>query len=341
MTLRPPPEGMHDFLGRSALVRRARTRRSPSPPSTSWASGRPSLASRSGSSTSTRRTSSVSYHLVRGDPRRAGRAPRARLRRSTTSRPGSTTPCTTGRSTPLWLSLLDGSLEADRLDGSPHRPTAGAGGARPGPDRGAEQHLARVRRARSILKVYRRAHQRLNPDVEVHAALARVGSPHVAQPYGWIDGRVRDRRLRPGVPHRRRRGLGAGDRSVRDLLREGDLHADEVGGDFAGEAVPARRDDRRGARRAARDAADRRVGPSGAAQPRRRAAASGSPLRWRSAPVLRAVRGCCARRLRGAGGARRPGAGPAGARRPAPRRRRCASPAAGRSSTSRASRPGR
>jgi maltokinase len=39
----------------------------------------------------------------------------------------------------------------------------------------------------AILKVFRRLAPGPNPDLEVAAALARLGSSHVAEPYGWIE----------------------------------------------------------------------------------------------------------------------------------------------------------
>jgi maltokinase len=43
---------------------------------------------------------------------------------------------------------------------------------------------------KAILKVLRRLFPGPNPDLEVADALARLGSPHVAVPYGWIDATV-------------------------------------------------------------------------------------------------------------------------------------------------------
>src|SRR6202046_700347 len=42
----------------------------------------------------------------------------------------------------------------------------------------------------SILKVFRRLSPGPNPDLEVTSALARLGSSHVAEPFGWIETRL-------------------------------------------------------------------------------------------------------------------------------------------------------
>jgi len=99
---------------------------------------------------------------------------------------------------------------------------------------------------RALLKVFRRLVPGTNPDIEVHAALARTDCPHVAPLLGWFDGTWVD----PGDGHPVHGSLGmlqtflvtATDgwrlalTSVADLFAERDLHAEEVGGDFAGEA---------------------------------------------------------------------------------------------------------
>ncbi|MGH3097415.1 MAG: maltokinase N-terminal cap-like domain-containing protein [Streptosporangiales bacterium] len=91
-----------------------------------------------------------------------------------------------------------------------------------------------------ILKMFRRLGAGANPDLEVTLALAQVGSEHIAEPLGWIetdlDGQpttlaLLQRFLRTGTD-----GWLLAAASVRDLYAEGDLHADEVGGDFAAES---------------------------------------------------------------------------------------------------------
>ncbi|NEE00946.1 phosphotransferase [Phytoactinopolyspora halotolerans] len=97
----------------------------------------------------------------------------------------------------------------------------------------------------ALLKVFRRIQPGLNPDVEVHAALTRDGCAYVAPLLGWIDGRWTGS---DGVTHEASLamlqtylttasdGWALAAASVRDLYAEGDLHADEVGGDFAAES---------------------------------------------------------------------------------------------------------
>jgi maltokinase len=92
----------------------------------------------------------------------------------------------------------------------------------------------------AILKLFRRVGHGLNPDLELHRALAAVGSPHIAPPYGAIEGELDGQPVTYGMLQDYIANAGDGwqmaTTSVRDLFAEGDLHAEEVGGDFAGES---------------------------------------------------------------------------------------------------------
>jgi maltokinase len=116
---------------------------------------------------------------------------------------------------------------------------------------GAEQsNTSVVYGDRYILKVFRRLWPGENPDLEVTRALAAAGSPHVARPLAWLNGALPtladgatgddgavttfgflQEFLRSGTE-----GWKLAITSVRDLYAEGDLHADEVGGDFSAES---------------------------------------------------------------------------------------------------------
>jgi maltokinase len=94
-----------------------------------------------------------------------------------------------------------------------------------------------------LLKVFRKVMQGRNPDIEVHEALTRAESAEIAALRGWIatvpadgaaagyDLAMLQDFLRSGAD-----GWEYARASVRDLMMEADLHADEVGGDFAAEA---------------------------------------------------------------------------------------------------------
>ena len=92
----------------------------------------------------------------------------------------------------------------------------------------------------AILKVFRLLQPGPNPDVELTEALHRAGSTHIAPPLGELDGEI------DGEPTtlallttffaNSAEGWSMATASVRDLMAEGDLHADEVGGDFAAES---------------------------------------------------------------------------------------------------------
>lgn len=91
-----------------------------------------------------------------------------------------------------------------------------------------------------ILKLFRRVQPGTNPDLEVTRALADAGCPYVAAPLGWVEGDVRGQTTTLALLQVFQRsatdGWAMATASVRDLFAEGDLHPDEVGGDFAAES---------------------------------------------------------------------------------------------------------
>ncbi|MCW0215151.1 MAG: aminoglycoside phosphotransferase [Pseudonocardia sp.] len=93
---------------------------------------------------------------------------------------------------------------------------------------------------RSILKLFRRIAPGLNPDLELHRALRRVGSEQVAGLQGAVEGLLDGRPATLGMLQdfagNSAEGWAMALASVRDLFAEADLYASEVGGDFAGEA---------------------------------------------------------------------------------------------------------
>ncbi|RAS60798.1 maltokinase [Lentzea atacamensis] len=91
-----------------------------------------------------------------------------------------------------------------------------------------------------ILKIFRKLARGENRDLVMHRALRSVGCEHIALPLGSIstelDGEpVTLAMLQEFLPDAVE-GWDMAKTSVRDLMAEADLHADEVGGDFAGEA---------------------------------------------------------------------------------------------------------
>ncbi|MGY1824138.1 maltokinase N-terminal cap-like domain-containing protein [Geodermatophilus sp. SYSU D00079] len=95
----------------------------------------------------------------------------------------------------------------------------------------------------AIFKLFRRLEPGLNPDVEVHDALRKTQNPHIAPLLGHIEIDDPDPSAEPAtvamlqtfVPNASD-GWRLATASVRDLYAEGDLHADEVGGDFAADS---------------------------------------------------------------------------------------------------------
>ena len=92
----------------------------------------------------------------------------------------------------------------------------------------------------AIFKVFRRVTPGPNPDLEVASALAKLGSSHIAEPYGWVETRMDGATTVLAILSRYLRAASDGwslaATSVRDLYATEGAHAAEAGGDFAGEA---------------------------------------------------------------------------------------------------------
>ena len=105
---------------------------------------------------------------------------------------------------------------------------------------GEQSNTSMIFGDRAIMKVFRRLQPGVNPDVEVLGELTRRGAANIARLLGSIEADV------DGVPSSLAMlqefmtsatdGWELAKASVRDLMAEADLHADEAGGDFAGES---------------------------------------------------------------------------------------------------------
>ncbi|MEU5263356.1 aminoglycoside phosphotransferase [Amycolatopsis sp. NPDC021455] len=91
-----------------------------------------------------------------------------------------------------------------------------------------------------ILKLFRKLTPGKNKDLLLHRALQAVGSKHIAAPLGSITGDLGGEPTTVGMLQQfvpdAVDGWAMATTSVRDLMAAPDLHAGEVGGDFAGEA---------------------------------------------------------------------------------------------------------
>jgi len=92
----------------------------------------------------------------------------------------------------------------------------------------------------AILKVFRRLQPGVNPDIEIGAALSEHGARHVPRLLGSVSidrqGESYALAMLQEFMTTATDGWELAKASVRDLMAEADLHADEAGGDFAGEA---------------------------------------------------------------------------------------------------------
>ncbi|GAA3879296.1 phosphotransferase [Saccharothrix violaceirubra] len=141
----------------------------------------------------------------------------------------------------LLLDLIADGARVDHLafaaepDAELHR------GLRGRPITSEQSNTSLVYGSQYILKLFRKLTPGDNPDLVLHRALTAVGCEHIARPLGSITGTLGDGRpttigmLAQFLPDAVD-GWAMATTSVRDLMAEGDLHPDEVGGDFAGEA---------------------------------------------------------------------------------------------------------
>lgn len=92
----------------------------------------------------------------------------------------------------------------------------------------------------AILKVFRRLQPGVNPDIEILGALSDRGARHVPRLLGAVasevDGEYYALAMLQEFMTTATDGWELAKTSVRDLMAEGDLHAEEAGGDFAAEA---------------------------------------------------------------------------------------------------------
>ncbi|MBW4716530.1 maltokinase N-terminal cap-like domain-containing protein [Saccharothrix obliqua] len=139
--------------------------------------------------------------------------------------------------------LLDLVAEGAEVDGLrfAHEPGVELeAGLRGRPITSEQSNTSLVFGSQYILKLFRKLTTGENPDLVLHRALHRVGCEHIAQPLGSITGELDGEPTTVGMLQQflpdAVDGWAMATTSVRDLMAEGDLHADEVGGDFAGEA---------------------------------------------------------------------------------------------------------
>jgi maltokinase len=145
-----------------------------------------------------------------------------------------------GRISRLFLALIteNATREPLRFVAEPDTEPVIVGPGRP--LQGEQSNSSVIYGERAILKLFRRATAGLNPDLELHRALRRQGSAEVAPLLGAIEGSLDGEPMTVAMLQayaaNSADGWSMALASVRDLLAEADLRADEVGGDFAGEA---------------------------------------------------------------------------------------------------------
>jgi len=143
--------------------------------------------------------------------------------------------------TAAWLVNIRDDVQTDRLRFSCHADAGDIPVDEPSLVLTAEQSNTSLMYAdKAILKVFRRLQPGVNPDIEIHAALSARGARHVARLLGSVaadvDGEHYELAMLQEFMTTATDGWELAKKSVLDLMAEGDLHAEEAGGDFAGEA---------------------------------------------------------------------------------------------------------
>ncbi|GAA3390091.1 maltokinase N-terminal cap-like domain-containing protein [Cryptosporangium minutisporangium] len=91
-----------------------------------------------------------------------------------------------------------------------------------------------------IMKLFRKLDRGVSPDLELHRALRSVGSGHIADLYGAIEGELQNAPVTYGLVQRFfancADGWSMATASVRDLINEPDMPLEELGSDFSTEA---------------------------------------------------------------------------------------------------------
>lgn len=139
--------------------------------------------------------------------------------------------------------LLDRIARGDTVEGLEFRTEPGVEvpeGLRGRPITSEQSNTSVVFGSQCILKFFRKLTLGENPDLVLQRALHEVGCEHIARPLGSISGELKGERTTFGMLQQflpdAVDGWAMATTSVRDLMAEGDLHPNEVGGDFAGEA---------------------------------------------------------------------------------------------------------
>lgn len=93
----------------------------------------------------------------------------------------------------------------------------------------------------AIMKIFRKVSPGMNPDIEIHRELTRVGSEHVAALYGWVETDVDGETVQLAMMQEFLRtasdGFELATGSVRSLLADPTQSVEDSGADFAGEAA--------------------------------------------------------------------------------------------------------